>query len=595
MATISPNAPSNPRVIPVLQAGGGTPSSAAARHTIETFHPSVLSHLNHIFNLLAQGHALDKTQTSHFLKDIQQDPEASARGLEKDSNGFDDFLGYMASPASSALGAPRQHDLSRPISNYFISSSHNTYLTGNQLYGEASTGAYTNVLQRGCRCLEIDVWDGEPKSQDSSDADGDAGLKPHRMAKFSSKVTGRLDKIKARARSGSNPKSEPSQPSPDLMPAPSANLEMPAPWRSPSTELRAEPRVLHGHTLTKEVSFRSVCEVIRNSAFIATDLPIIVSLEVHAGLEQQEIMVEIMREVWKGMLVDITEKSEEHIESLPSPGQLRRKILIKVKWTPTKSGESNNPIEQVASLSSEDERLPEAQKDKKKKATKLLQALSELGVYTRAYSFKHFSQPEAQIPTHVFSLSEQKVIDMHEEQFDSLFNHNRNYLMRAFPSGLRVDSSNVEPLFLWRQGVQMVALNWQSWDKGMMLNEGMFSNEQGWVLKPNGYRGTIGDSTAARPIEYRTLDLTIELFAAQGLPLSSEHKHPTRFHPYVKCQLHVDIRSEKTSSAKDRKDKNDERFKRRSKTGQGVDPDFSGEPMRFSGVTDVIEELSFLR
>ena len=46
------------------------------------------------------------------------------------------------------------------------------------------------------------------------------------------------------------------------------SLEMPAPWTSSSTATRAEPRVLHGHTLTKEVNFSDVCQAIREAAFL---------------------------------------------------------------------------------------------------------------------------------------------------------------------------------------------------------------------------------------------------------------------------------------------------------------------------------------
>ncbi|KAL8960605.1 MAG: hypothetical protein Q9193_002718 [Seirophora villosa] len=494
------------------------PDRTSTSATPPAFSPHVLAYLEAIASRklplppeqVQELRAYTSAGQSHGVPEVPSTASHASDNdtLQSPSIDIEDLLSYMTSPKGNAAIRPAAQDLSYPISNYFINSSHNTYLTGNQLYSESSTDAYKNVLLRGCRCIEIDVWDGDTKSSSDNEEN---------------------------------------------------------------------------------------------------DLPIIVSLEVHAGKDQQEIMVEIMEQIWKGFLV---RPASDECETLPSPGELRKKILIKVKYaapekvasraTASKGRMQRNKSASSSSSDSDNQRSEEVKKSKK---SSIIEPLSALGVYTRSYHFKDLSSPEASVPCHVFSLSEKKFMAVHESHGPTLFSHNRNYLMRAFPSGTRVTSSNLDPSVFWRKGVQIVALNWQKYDAGIMLNEGMFADSAGWVLKPKEYRGQrqgqktgVSDESQADAIAHKTLSLSIEILAGQNLPLPIGDHKPLGFSPYVKCEVHVEKPEERSGAAIEGGGKSkDGEYKQKSKTSRGVNPDFGGETVTFSDVPGVVEEMSFVR
>lgn len=58
---------------------------------------------------------------------------------------LDGFQMYLCSPEGSIFKPDRlglDQDMSQPLSHYFISSSHNTYLMEDQLRGQSSLEAY---------------------------------------------------------------------------------------------------------------------------------------------------------------------------------------------------------------------------------------------------------------------------------------------------------------------------------------------------------------------------------------------------------------------------------------------------------------------
>ncbi|KAK3322324.1 PLC-like phosphodiesterase [Apodospora peruviana] len=637
------------------QAGGGL---SGETRRVPTINDVIFDHLQKVYKAHADKHSntWGQTDTATFLAHVQDEKKRAADlapelQLPTKDWDFDSFLRYMTSPAANAIAPHHAQDFTFPLSSYFISSSHNTYLTGNQLSSDSSVDAYKNVLLRGCRCIEVDVWDGDDSDSESSSSESssDEDAPPHLAyekrktkvdkvkEKMPSSLVGRLEKtslgkkldkyvekkkpaeglpvipatsttVASDAVAATAPKS-PQRPAPPLPPRHQSTGSDSVLKKVPSA---IEPRVLHGYTLTKEVSFRDVCVAVRDKAFVVSDLPVVVSLEVHCGPQQQEVMVQIMEQVWKGMLL---EDPKEEATGLPSPHDLRNKILVKVKYVPPDKSEGSSSPDLV---DDEEEEKQQRRVDvaaassnpapKKKATSKVIQALSKLGVYTRAVSFKSLTQPEASMPTHIFSLSENDVVEVHEKSRRELFEHNRRYLMRTYPSGLRIRSSNLDPAVFWRKGIQIVALNWQNWDEGMMLNEGMFAGTGGYVLKPRGYRygnpspqltttkTNDENNPQAEAVKHYTMDLTIQVLAAQNLPLPADEKSADSFHPYVKVEVHVEEPGERhgTDLPADGKEKSGE-FKAKTKSLKGQNPDYKGQELKFKKIPGVVPELSFVR
>uniref|UniRef100_A0A3Q2XGN6 Phosphoinositide phospholipase C n=1 Tax=Hippocampus comes TaxID=109280 RepID=A0A3Q2XGN6_HIPCM len=75
----------------------------------------------------------------------------------------DGFQMYLQHEDCSILNPAHKsvyQDMTQPLNHYYISSSHNTYLTHDQLKGPSSTEGYIRALMKNCRCVELDSWDG---------------------------------------------------------------------------------------------------------------------------------------------------------------------------------------------------------------------------------------------------------------------------------------------------------------------------------------------------------------------------------------------------------------------------------------------------
>ncbi|EGW29984.1 uncharacterized protein SPAPADRAFT_73417 [Spathaspora passalidarum NRRL Y-27907] len=357
-----------------------------------------------------------------------------------------------------------------PLTDYYISSSHNTYLIGRQVAGDSSVEGYIRALQRGCRSIEIDVWDG-PNSDNndlSSSLESEPIVNHGRTFTTSIKFDNVIRTIKK-----------------------FAFITTPLPLIL-SLEINC--------SASNQLKVVNILKEILGNSMVLAPIDDTSTIPSPAQLKHKFLIKSKKTSAFHNLVaMEDGSYTTSTTTSFSEDGS-------------TASTKSNSFI------------------IRRKQSTKIIEELSALGVYIQGIKYKNFSLPESKTFNHCFSLNEKSINVMikDEDKKIALDKHNRKYFMRVYPAKMRLKSTNFIPLSYWEHGVQMVATNWQTYDLGQQLNEALFEgvDKKGYVLKPPALRAPqLRSSKRLRLFKQpppKRIKFSVDIISAHQLPKPKE-------------------------------------------------------------------------
>ncbi|XP_045774149.1 1-phosphatidylinositol 4,5-bisphosphate phosphodiesterase isoform X1 [Maniola jurtina] len=484
----------------------------------------------------------DDKRALEIINDYEQEEDAkTAKCLTKDG-----LIRYLMSDENAPVFLDRLDfymEMDQPLSHYYINSSHNTYLSGRQFGGKSSVEMYRQVLLAGCRCVELDCWDGKGEDE--------------------------------------------------------------------------EPIITHGMAMCTDILFKDVIYALRDTAFVTSDYPVILSFENHCCKAQQYKLAKYCDEI----LGDLLQKEPlpdypknrcfqlEPGQPLPPPSLLKRKIMIKNKRLKPEVEKQELELFRQGQFVIEDEVkedasavvLPEKKVEEEIVAeaaatgdgdapppvqytgstTNVHPWLSSMVNYAQPIKFVSFEEAEKKnIHHNMSSFAETTGMNYLKSQAIDFVNYNKRQMSRIYPKGTRADSSNYMPQVFWNAGCQMVSLNFQTSDLPMQLNQGKFeyNGNCGYLLKPDFMRRADRsfDPFADAPVDgVIAAQCGVQVIAGQFL---SDKK--------VGTYVEVDMYGLPTDTIR-------KEFRTRMVPANGLNPVYNEEPFLFRKV--VLPDLAVLR
>ncbi|GAA94008.1 uncharacterized protein L969DRAFT_92944 [Mixia osmundae IAM 14324] len=428
------------------------------------------------------------------------DPAATLMldGREKFHMTTEGLTSFLASADNGFIAEreARVHmDMTRPLCEYFINSSHNTYLLGGQLAGNSSVEGYIRALQQGCRSVELDVWDGTDSTSEPVIYHGRT-------------LTTRIEAseaIRAIAKYAFVASSYPVI----------LSLEIHCD-NARQARLASLLRDLLGPALVYDRLMTDTNEL--------CDLPSPHELQHRILIKCKTLNKAAPTSGVKSMIQrrssDLT-SSTDTTDANGSDAGLGRAFNNAFRKMRSSSPPRSNTRNPSSRLSSSPERLVASIGSSD--AVSAL-ALARLAVYTQGVQGRGFNKKEHYAPTHMISLGERRMLKTIRDARMELIAHSRTHLLRCYPSATRFTSSNFSPLQFWVNGVSMAAMNFQTFDLGYEVNAAFFSTNGtcGYILKPDILRRKGLEKDKDALVRVDTYRLRLVIVSAQQLSRPSD-------------------------------------------------------------------------